>query len=168
MSSVAMIFMLICGAVLQAVIPTGAVLGEARVPVLQGLVIYYALTRRRSEALRVAVLAGFFHDALCMIPLGYSSFVLCCCAWVINKVRDEVFIEDWTTHLLFGALANGIVTLFLYVLLTQGGGLVMGLNALFLKCMGSVVMGAVVVPFVFRIATSLDRALGLIPMRESI
>ena len=168
MNVITMLFMLVCGAVLQAVIPTGAVLGGARVPVLQGLVIYYALMRPQGAALRAAMLAGFFQDALCMIPLGYSSFAFCISAWLVNRIREEVFVHHWTTHMLFGALANTGVTIFLFVLLTQGGSLVMNMHALMLKVFGVAIMGAVVVPFVFRAAMALDTKLGLVNLRESI
>jgi rod shape-determining protein MreD len=157
-----MLFLLVCGAVLQAVIPTGYLVGHARLPVLLGLVVYYALTRRRGPAMRAALLAGFFQDGLSLIPLGYSSFVFCLVAWLINSIRDEVYIHHWTTHVVCGALGNGFQAAILYILLTQAGNLALPASGAALKMGGALCLGAFTVPVIFKAAQTLEEKLGLV------
>lgn len=166
MTAVAMAFMLLCGAVLQAVIPSSAWLGEARVPVLLACVVYYAFTRPQAAALRVAFLAGLLQDGLCMIPLGYSSFCFCLVTFVINRVRGEVFVHEWATRALFGALAGVAATAILYILLTHGGLLKMPLAKVVLKAAGVFLLGGVAMPIVFKIMESVEKKLGLLEVRE--
>jgi rod shape-determining protein MreD len=166
MTGVVMTFMLVLGAVLQAVVPSWAILGEARIPILLGCVLYYALTRPRNTALQAAILAGLLQDALCMIPLGYSSFCFCIVALLANRVKDEVFSHQWFTHLLFGAVANGGMMLVLYVLLVRGGVLSMAVGTLVLRTFGAMLLGAVVTPVTFHAAQVLERRLGLMEVRR--
>lgn len=168
MNAMVMIFMLALGAVLQAVLPAWAVLGLARVPVLLGLVLYYALTRPRAAALRAAVLAGLLQDGLGMIPLGYSSFCFSVMSIAVNHVKDEVFANQWGTHMLFGAAANAAVTLGLYLLLVHGGDLAMSGRGALLKIGGALLLGAVAAPLVFRGAAALERMLGFTTAQEVV
>ena len=100
--------------------PTCRWLGQANAPILLGLVLYYALAHSRGTMLQAAIFAGLLQDALGMIPLGYSSFCFCVVALVVSKFKDMVFVHELVTHMLFGALASGAVTLALYGLLAQG------------------------------------------------
>jgi cell shape-determining protein MreD len=100
-----------------------------------------------------------------MIPLGYSSFLFCLAAWLVNRVREEVYIWHWTTHLLFGALLNAGVNLGLYLLLALNDLIGMRLFMLTLRVLGSALLGGVVVPLVFRVAQSLETRLGVMEKR---
>jgi len=168
MSALALLSMLVIGAMLQAVLPSWIIFGSLRPPILVGLVVYYALTRERSSALRAAFLAGIFQDAMSMIPLGYSSFVLCLIAWLINAVRDNVYVRNWVTHALFGGLAAGVSALLTYVLLRQGGLLELGMSALPRRLLGAVLAGALTVPVTFHLVDMLDRRLGIVEMGEMV
>ena len=162
-----MIFLLVCGSVLQAVIPTGPAMGQVRLPVLLGLVIYYSLLKSRRTALSAALLAGVLQDALSMIPLGFSSFCFILTAWVINNWREEVFTRHWLTHMLMGLAVVPANLLVLSLLLTQSRLLILPGAGLVLKLWGSVVTGAIFVPLVCRTAETLEIKLGMLEARES-
>jgi rod shape-determining protein MreD len=167
MTALTMLFTLVCGAVLQAVLPTWRWFGHANVPILLGIVLYYAVTHPRGMLLGAAVIGGLLQDALGMIPLGYSSFCFCVVALSAARFKDIVFEHEVITHMLFGALAAGLSTLLLYLLLI-GAGVVVGARPGWgaLKVIGSVILGGVVSPFVFEAMGALDRMLGNVEARE--
>lgn len=161
-----MVFALICGAVLQAVLPTWSWLGHAAAPVLLGIVLYYAISYPRGMMLGAAVVGGLLQDSLGMIPLGYSSFCFCVAALAVARFKDLVFVHETITHMVFGALAAGTVTLLLYGLLAGGGQVVVRAGWGFQKIIGSLLLGGVVAPLAFELMESLDRMLGNLEARE--
>lgn len=160
MTTLLMFMAVIVGAVAQAVFPTFRWLGQANAPVLLGLVLYYALAHSRGTMLQAAIFAGLLQDALGMIPLGYSSFCFCVVALVVSKFKDMVFVHELVTHMLFGALASGAVTLVLYGLLSTAGLVTLAPGWTALKVVGSMFLGAIIVPFEFELVEGLDRMLG--------
>jgi rod shape-determining protein MreD len=166
MTSLLMSLALIGGAVLQALWPTWRWLGHAHAPVLMGVVLYYALAHSRRHMLQAAILAGLLQDALGMIPLGYSSFCFTVVALLVSKFQDMVFVHESLTHMSFGALTSGAVTLALYGLLSKDDLVSLQPGWAALKTFGSMLLGAVVVPLVFETMESLDRMLGNTEARE--
>ena len=160
MTSLLMFMAILVGAVAQAVFPTFSWLGQVNAPVLLGLVIYYALAHSRGTMLQAAIFAGLLQDALCMIPLGYSSFCFCVVAVVVSKFKDMVFVHESVTHMLFGALTSGAVTLALYALLSAADLISLATGWTILKVAGSMFLGALIVPFEFELVAGLDRMLG--------
>jgi len=167
MTSLVMLFAMVCGAVLQAVLPKWQFLGQANPPVLLGIVLYYTLTHDRRLTLQAAIVGGVLQDALGMIPLGYSSFCFCVVALAIGHFKDIVFVHEVLTHTLFGALAAGTVTLMLYILLVSEGQLVLRPAWGVMKIFGSAILGGILVPFEFEVMESFDRMVGNIESRES-
>jgi rod shape-determining protein MreD len=163
-----MLFLLVFGAVCQVVVPSVFFPGNARMPVLAGLVVYYALTRSLGTALRAAVLAGLLQDAMSLIPLGYSSFCFCLAAWLIYRVRDEVYIRSWITHALFGAMLSALTAAGLYLMLSQGGLLAVPLYRGLMKILSASLLGAVLTPLIFRGAEWLDRKLGITVQGDTV
>ncbi len=162
-----MLVTLICGAILQAVFPTWAGFGQAHAPILLGLVLYYSLTHERALMLQTAVLAGLLQDALGMIPLGYSSFCFCVVALIAGKYKETVFSREMITHVFFGGLASGGVTLTLYLLLGKDDLVILRPLWALLKIVGSMILGMVIIPLEFKLLEALDRMLGNITPRES-
>ncbi|MFH0880489.1 MAG: hypothetical protein V2A34_12305 [Lentisphaerota bacterium] len=160
MISLLMVFSLVCGTVLQAMSPTWSWLGQAHLPLLLGLVLYYAFTHDDMHMIVCALLAGILQDSMDLIPLGYSSFCFCVVGLTVSRFRDLVFVRQWITHLLIGAAAAGGVSLALSVLLLYNDGLIIGPLRLLLKTVGSIFLGAMVVPVEFQVMESLDRMLG--------
>ena len=166
MSVLAMVVVFLVGGMLQALLPTFALLGHAPVPVLTALVVYYALTRRRTTVLWAAMLAGVVQDALGPVPLGYSSCGFCLAGLLLNRYRDEVFIWAGVTHLVFGALAAAGATLLQALLLAGGAGLHLAPGHVALKLLGATVLGAVSTPLVYAAVESLETTLGIMSPRR--
>ncbi len=160
MNTLSVLIVLVLGGVLQAVLPTWSVLGEVRPPVLLGCVVYYALCRPRPAVVAIAILAGAVQDALGMIPLGYSSFAFALVALPVNRFREEVFVWEGVTHMVFGGCASLAVTLLLFVLLRAGGAVELPVSRVLLKAAGSFVLGLAVTPLVYAGVRHVDVMLG--------
>ena len=161
MTFVVMFFAMAVGAALQALFPTMGLLGQMQPPILFGLVLYYALTRPPIPALMAAMLAGFLQDAFSLIPLGYSSFAFGLAALGVNHFREEVFGQQWITHLLFGSLGYLLVCMFLSALLVSNGHLLLTPSGLIRKFLGAAILGAVSAPLVFRVIVQFEQWLGI-------
>ena len=160
MTTLLMWFVVVFGAVLQAALPAPTWLGQAQGPVLLGIVLYYGLAHTRPMMLQAAVLAGLLQDALSLSPLGYSSFVFCVVGLIVERFRDAVFVHELFTRMLFGALGAGAVTLGLYGLLAQEDLVAARASWVVLKTVGSLVLGAIIVPLECELLAALDRMLG--------
>ena len=117
--------------------------------------------------LQAAIFAGLLQDALGMIPLGYSSFCFCIVALVVSKFKELVFVREQVTHMLFGALASGAVTLALYELLATTGLVTLAPGWTALKVAGSMFLGGILAPLEFELVAGLDRMLGNTQERTS-
>lgn len=168
MNLVVMLFALICGAVLQAVTPAWPLFGQAKAPILLAFVLYYALARTRGQLLQAAILAGILQDGLGMIPFGYSSFAFCMAGLAVSRFKDVVFVYQYVTHVLFGALSAFGVTLMMYILLASTNQLSLVGGSMALKLAGSFVLGGVLTPIVFKVGATLDGLVGNIDERASL
>ena len=167
MKFLTLLVVLICGGVLQAVLPTWALFGRAPAPVLTALVIYYALTRSRTAVLWIAVLAGVVQDALGLIPLGYSSFCLCLVALLFHRYRDEVFVWAGVTHMVFGGIAALGVTLAQALLLGFGAEVAVSAGDVARKALGAAVLGIATTPLVYVAVEKLDLMLGNVELQRT-
>lgn len=160
MKQVALIFALFIAAVVQAMLPTTAWSGWAPAPVMCGLVLYYALTRPRHLVLEAALLAGLIEDSLSQMPLGTSSFGYAVAGLIIENYREDVVVNQWTTHVVFGALVNVAVTLFAMLMLIKDGLIQPPLVYAVLRLIGAFILGGLVSPVVFALMERLENALG--------
>jgi len=160
--------MLLAGAVIQTLSPSYAMLGQAKVPVLLSLVIYYALNRRTDVMLCAALLAGFLQDALSMIPFGYSSAVFVLAGWLVGRYRKLVMTESMVTPLFFGAAGGVGATLLLSLLLARGGLITFMPHRVLLRTIGDGVLCMCITPVVFLVVGGLERMVGNVKNRESI
>ena len=162
MNFLVILFALVGGVVLQALIPAWGGFAAVKATILLGLVIYVALTRSRGAMLVTAIAAGVLQDALGLIPMGYSAACLVVTGLVVRRYRDEVFEFRGVTHMFFGAFASGAFTLAMSLLLRAGGEGLFGLGWLLYRTAAAMLAGAVVVPLVCRAVEELDRRLGLL------
>lgn len=160
MTVVVMLFALVCGVVVQALLPAFPLLGLAKPPVLLALVIYYAFTRSRGTLLLAAILAGVLQDAQSRIPLGYSSACFCLTGLVVFRFRDVVFGLRSVTHMVVGGLASAGITAVLALLLSLEGLVVFLPGGFLAKVLGAGLLGVVTVPVGFRCVEFLDVKLG--------
>ena len=166
MTLVVMLVSIVCGAVLQSYMPPLHWLGHSQAPILLGLVLYYTLEHNRARMFQAAILAGFFQDTLSLVPLGFSSFCFCVAGAMVSRFKNVVFVQQWITHMLFGALANAGVTLALALLLIGNGLLTAGWPLILAKVVGALLLGAVIIPLEFWVVEALDRMMGNVEARE--
>ena len=160
------IFALLLGSALQALIPAWSGMGYAKTPILLGIVLYYALTRKRATALAVALTTGIFKDALSLSPFGCSALPFLLIAYVLNLYREEVFILHPITHVIFGAAAAMAADLLGALLLAATvAGANLGVSSVMARSLGAGLLGALTVPIVYRLLWRLDLALGNVDRR---
>jgi len=161
-----MIFMLICGAAFQLLIPPVLLLGQAKLPFLLAVVLYYSLSHGTSYMLVAAFFAGLLQDSLSPVPLGYSSFCFCVIGSVAARFRNVVMPESLLPPILFGAAGSGVAALFLSVLLVKDGLVIYRTGWFALRILGFVIAGMICTPVVFVVVGKLDRMLGNIVMKQ--
>jgi rod shape-determining protein MreD len=154
---------LAAAALVQMAVPPVALLGLAKVPVLLGVALYYALTRPAGVALGAAFLAGLLQDALSPVPLGHSAFCFVLAAALAGRFRRTVLADAAVTAALFGALAAAATTLASYGLLARAGLTSWPAGRLLVKGLGTGMLGALVTPAVFAAVRRLDGRVGLAP-----
>lgn len=149
-------------AMIQAIAPSWAGMGQAKPPLLLGVVLYYALTRQDSLVLECAILAGLLQDSLGPIPHGFTVMAMVTVALLINTYRDRIFAEHWFTHIMLGIASSALVSLMLYILLVSTG-LRSGVQLSFAlsKALGMSLLGMVMIPAVYWMLDHLELQLGL-------
>lgn len=162
MNVLLILFSLVVASIAQALLPASAWFGLAKAPILLGTVVYYAFTRNRNQMLMVAVLAGVLQDALGMIPLGFSSACFVLVGLLVHGFRDSVFVFRVVTHFVVGALASGLVTGLLALLLWRNGLIELPPTWMMQKLVGATLLGAFFVPVVFQLIEQLDLRLGIL------
>lgn len=158
MKSALMVFLLLMAAVIQSLLRS---VGTVAFPVMPAVVVFYAFNSSMRRAQVVAMLAGFLQDALSSMPLGFSSFGFCIASWWIVSNREEWFAGAWLTHAVVGAVvSSGLVLLFALLLLTVEPSRV---RLLYIpgRFIGSALLGAFVVPVIYRVCERLAARLGI-------
>jgi rod shape-determining protein MreD len=161
MSRLFITLLLVCGALLQTLLPVWSRFGALEWPVLSGLVICIALNTGRRQMIFAAVLAGLLHDAFCPAPPGLSILFFIVLAAAVSRIRGEVFGDLPVTYVVIGASAAVFETLY-YTLVFALSGLRPVLSAQpFLRLIGGMLAGATAVPLVALGALYLYRVSGL-------
>jgi rod shape-determining protein MreD len=168
MKAVMMTAVLFAAALMQSMLPGWGAMGQARFPLLLGVVLYAALTMERRGMLLVAFTAGLLQDALSLLPIGFSSFGLCFGSLLIFRWRDQLFGQQAVTHILLGGVFAAFTTLLLYILLMSNGTVYIHFGSLVLRLLGSFIMGVLAAPVVFLLLKRLELALGLKSIGEEL
>ena len=161
MNLLVMFFVTFAAALIQAVVPAWGALGQAKVPALAAVVVYYALARERREMIAAAIFAGMVQDGLGLIPFGYSSFAFFLMGLLIAQSKDLVFVHETLTHMLFGLLMGAGSVVVIYLLLASTSLIELPVATALLKASGSALLGAVATPLIFLGCARMDRLMGL-------
>ena len=168
MTFVVMVLFLLAGAAVQTLVPSPAVLGQARVPVLLCIVLYYALTHEMHVTLAAGLLAGFIQDALSPVPLGYSVWCFWIAGALVSRFRRVVLSESPAAQMFFGGVVGALTAMLFGVLLSVTGQVRWPVVRVLVKVAGSGILGALCAPPVFGLGGWLDRLVGNIQARESM
>lgn len=163
-----MIFVTVVGGFIQAAVAPIPLFGHSKLPVLLAIVVYYALNHDRGTASVSALLSGLVLDFLSMVPVGETSMVFLVIALVSGCFRRFVHGDEVLTAGLFGGLSAFVAVFAAYHLLARDGLIFVSTGALWCKALGSLLLGAIVSPFVFIIIHELDSFTGNVLVREVV
>lgn len=163
-----MIFVTVVAGFSQAAVVPVALLGEAKLPLLLAVVIYYALNHDTGTAAVAALLSGFLHDVLSMIPIGQTAAVFLVAALITGRFRKLVHGEEVLTAGLFGGVSAFVSVFAEHHLLARDGLVAVTTGALWHKAFGFLLLGAVISPIVFLIVHRLDSLVGNVATSEVI
>lgn len=166
MSWVVLVMVILGGTVLQTLLPALHLLADSKLPILPGIVIYYALTRHSGYALTAGLLAGFLQDAVSPIPMGLSTLTFCLLAWVTGRFRNLVMPDSMLPPMLFGAVGGAATTLLLYILLVRHQPSSWPAGWVATKILGTGLLGIFCTPMAFLTVGWLDRKLGNVAAKE--
>ncbi len=151
---------------LQLLLPGPLWLGQAKWPLLLGVVVYYALQHDAEVLWPAALLAGFLQDALSPSPLGVSSGCFLLAGWAIARLRPLLLVDSVVTQAFFGGVAAFGVGLLWQLWLRDGRDGLSAWNALH-RLAGLGVEGALSAPLMFWMTGGLDRMVGNVhPAKE--
>lgn len=163
MTAAIMAFLLLAVTLTQSLLPAMVWLGSAKWPCLLGVVLYYALNQSRGMVVTVAILAGTIQDSLSLIPLGYSALCFTVTGLILVQIREVLFRDSLLTVASVGAVAAGLNTFVLYLMLSVGDALAdMPAGWVALKVCGSALLGGLSAPVIWVTAHSLDRHVGIV------
>jgi rod shape-determining protein MreD len=161
-----MALVLIAGAVLQLLLPAVAVLGHTKPPILLGIVVYYALNRRRDDMFMAALLAGYLQDSLSPIPLGYSSCAYCLAGWGLSSFRHLVMADVGVTYVFFGAVTGFCCEFLLWSVLTARELVVLSPARALWRAQGAGMLGAACALIIFLLVRRLDCLTGNVEEKD--
>lgn len=155
-----MAFFLVLAAALQTQVPGMPVFGQAKIPFLLCLCLYYALCRPAPVMLVSAFVAGLLQDLLSPMPLGLSAaaFVVVCV--VLSSIRSVLQTDSLITQVVFGAAASALCAVAAWLILDTAELIAYPWKWALLKVLSTAAFGAVCTPLVFRLVGSLDRLVG--------
>lgn len=160
---------LFAGVIAENIIPASIFMGQAKLPILMSIMVYYALNRPIELMLISAMAGGILCDSLNALPLGYSSLCFCAVGVVVRMYREVVFSRKWLTHILFGAVTGTGYALAMYILLVLSEASIREapFSWIVVKALGTGVFGMVLVPIVFVVMERLDMMMGNIVVKNS-
>ena len=169
MNFVIMAAALLVGAAIQQVVPGLTLLGQAKAPIVLGIVLYYALHRSLALMVLAAIAGGVLCDSLEALPMGYSVTVFTVLGVAAWLYRDVFFSARGVTHMVFGLLAGLGLTFGLYglLLVSEESMRALAWNWVALKAVGTALLGMILVQIVFVVLERLDRLTGNIVLESS-
>lgn len=157
-----MVFLLLAGALLQSLVPAAAWLGLSKPPILPAVALYYALFHPRGTAVTAAILAGLMQDTMSLFPVGTSALCLVVFALFVVETRETMFRDSALTVAVLGAGSAAFTTVGLAVMLSLNTLSVdMPLWWVALKTGGNALLGLVVAPLVWWMASTLEQHVGI-------
>ena len=163
-----MLFVTVVSGFIQAAVVPVALLGQAKLPLLLAVVIYYSLNHDMGSAAVAALLCGVLHDVLGMVPIGQTAAIFLLIALVSGRFRKLVHGEEVLTAGLFGGLSAFVSIFAGHHLLMRVGLLDISTGALWHKALGYLLLGAIASPIVFLIVHRLDSLVGNVATSEVI
>jgi len=157
-----MFFLVLAAGLLQDLVPTTALLGEVKVPLLMGVSLYYAMRRGTAIMMTAAVLAGILQDSLSLVPLGYSSFLFGLLGLGAQRLPSHIVSRAWHSAMVLGGMGYALYIVLMQRMLAISTDFISGPVWWFwVRVVVAAVLGGAVTPLVWRLAGYLDELLGI-------
>ena len=162
MNIIIMVIAIVVGTVIEQAVPTSALAGFARPPVLALIVAYYALNHSVPMLLVTALLGGLLSDCVGSLPPGVTPLAMAAVGAVLYYSRDYIFSGKTVTNIVFGAMIGASVTTVVFFLLLFHAGTPCGFEPgmVFLKLIGTMVYGAVLFPLIYALMGKIELLTG--------
>ncbi len=145
-----MLLIIVCGALLQQVLPAMAPLGGMKPPILAAMALHHALRKGSPDFWMAVGLAALLQDGLEMGSFGPAALAFPAMAMGARRIRNEIFSDGLVTQLALGAvmgLFTALTTLLIYSATGQRG---FSAGMVLLRLFGSLVLGMATLPLVSR------------------
>lgn len=160
MTWIVMAIVFAAATIVESMVPPVALLGQAKLPLLLSVVLYYALHRSTTVMGVAALAAGILYDTLSPVPLGSSLLFFVVAGWVAGRFRGLVMIDSAVTGFFFGAAAGLGITLLQGALLLRGGLMSIPPSMVLVKAAGTALLGGCCTPAASFAIGKLDRMAG--------
>lgn len=161
MTLLSLMFWLIVGGTLQVLMPAWRHMGQPSFPLVLGVVLFAALTKKARYFVAMALLGGLLVDSLSLAPLGFSTCAFLVAGGLAVLLRQDFFAYKATTISGVGAVCAAVATGAMATLLRMKGLVGLSLTAMAWRMAGSAVLGAILIPVLFGLMRGLERRLGV-------
>lgn len=159
MKRILMLFGIYVGALAQLYLPSWPAFGGMKPPLLAALALYYAFHCSWRSMWLPVFWAALLHDSLDPGPFGPALLAFPAIAVLANRIRSEIFVDGVVTQLFCGALGGMIVTMVAVIIYGLTAQRPIHPGPVFLRLIGSGLLGAVALPVVSGIVKTVEGAL---------
>ena len=152
------------GALLQQFLPSWALFGGMKPPILAALVLHYALRRDNRDMWLAVFIAALMQDGLELGSFGPALLAFPIIGILANRVRSEVFADGLISQLIFGAVIGLFFSLITLLVFTASGERPFHFGQSLHRLLGSFGLGMLTLPLVSHSIIWLE---GLIPKRRT-
>jgi len=154
-----MFLTLIAGALLQQLLPAWPLFGGIKPPVLAALTLHYALRRENADMWVAICTAALLCDGLDLGSFGPAVVAFPVIGIVAQRIRNEVFADEFFSQLFFGAVLGLFCTFVALVIYSITGQRPLHPGMVFLRLFGSIWLGMVTLPIASLAINKLEAAL---------
>ncbi|HEY5653656.1 MAG TPA: rod shape-determining protein MreD [Pontiella sp.] len=154
-----MIVTIICGALLQQILPVWPIFGGIKPPILAALSLHYALRRDNRDMWLAVITAALLHDGLEVGPFGPAIATFPIIGFLANRIRTEVFADDLPLQLMFGAVIGLFVTLVTLLAYSAFGLRPFHFGMAVLRLIGGLILGMTTLPIISHMTVKLESIL---------
>ncbi|MBN2161604.1 MAG: hypothetical protein JXR25_12565 [Pontiellaceae bacterium] len=145
-----MLILILCGALLQQVLPPIAPLGGMKPPILAALALHHALRKGSPDFWMAVVLAALLQDGLELGSFGPALLTFPAMSLLARRIRNEIFSDGIVTQLVMGAGLGLFVTFTTLIIYSATGQRAIPPALGFLRLGGSMLLGMVTLPIISR------------------
>ena len=151
-----MLLLILCGALLQQLLLPVAWLGGMKPPILASMALYHALRKGSPDFWMAVILAALLQDGLELGTFGPALLAFPAMSLLAFRIRNEVFSDGLVTQLVMGAAMGLFTTVVTLVIYSATGQRVPPAAMVFMRLLGSLLLGMVTLPAVSFAVTRLE------------